>query len=601
MSICLRNENTPGNPFASALAIRLALLAFTALLPAIGIGYLSGDDDSNFLNNMGFRGVGWTNLRWAWTTVMIGVYQPVAWMLLEVQYAAWGLSPRGYHIANLTLHAVNAAILFVLTLALVRRALPDLGEDDQERLEWSAALAVALFAVHPFRAEVVSWTSCQPYLPCALFSMLTLLTYLKAHEPGRSTRSRLAWLAGSFLLCLAAILSKAPAVVLPAVLLILDVYPLRRFDRDWRQALRIALEKVPFGLLSLQMMAVAVYARHSLEASVVHPLPFRIAQACYGASFYLGKTLVPTGLSAFYPFPRQPVWTEPRFLLGIAFVVVASAVAWGYRRRWPALAAGWAAYLVILAPSSGLVPMGRAMMADRYTYLAMMAWVAPLTAGVFLLSRSERFPRWNRRVVAPGALVAILGLSVLSWFQCATWRSDEALWTNAFEHGGADSSDVQNGLGLVRAHQGRYDEAERYFAKALEIDPKLASAENNMGLVLLDQGKLSPALPHFFAALRLKPNSASVYNNLGKVLNRQGKQADSAFFFKEAVRLNPYSPEMHNNLGMTLLEMGQADAAVVEFQAALQIKPTYRRARENLEKALAFRETRFSPRRPKAG
>ncbi len=140
------------------------------------------------------------------------------------------------------------------------------------------------------------------------------------------------------------------------------------------------LEKIPFFAVTLVMMAVAVHARQSLLATKIYPLSFRIAQACYGFVFYLYKTLLPIGITAFYPFPLHASWAEPRFVLGAAFVVGLSVAAFLLRRRMPALAAAWAAYLLILAPSSGLVPMGRALAADRYSYLAMMVWVAPVAS-----------------------------------------------------------------------------------------------------------------------------------------------------------------------------------------------------------------------------
>ena len=374
----------PDESLPYRLMIRLALLTFAALLPAISAKFINGDDDINFLENLNFRGLGWEQLRWAWSTTLLGVYQPVAWMLLEAQYALWGLGPHGYHFVSLTLHALNAAVLFALTATLVEKCRPDLFADDRRRMYWATAVAVALFSVHPLRVEVALWASCQPYLPCALFSMLSVLAYLRAHDEGRSRRSSWAWGSGAFALYAAAVLSKAPAVCLPAVLLILDVYPLRRLGHGeglkaaWfgRGAIAAWAEKVPFAALALMIMA--VNARQSLSASHVYPLSFRIAQACYGAAFYLVKTVVPAGLTAFYPFPLHPKWTAPQFASSIAFVVVASVAAFRLRRRVPGLFAAWAAYLVILAPTSGLIPLkGRMIVADRYSYLAMMVWVAP--------------------------------------------------------------------------------------------------------------------------------------------------------------------------------------------------------------------------------
>src|SRR5262249_46451420 len=156
----------------------------------------------------------------------LGVYQPLSWLLLEAEYAAGGLDPSAYHLTSLALYAVDTAVLYALVVALLARASPGLTDRERSRLHASAGLAVAPFAVHPLRTEVVAWVSCQPYLPCALFLMLSVLAYLRANDPGVVGRGR--WLAASYALGVAALLSKAVAVTLPAVLLILDVYPLGR-------------------------------------------------------------------------------------------------------------------------------------------------------------------------------------------------------------------------------------------------------------------------------------------------------------------------------------------------------------------------------------
>ena len=172
-------------PFTPAkVALMLGLLGFLAFVPALGNDFVAWDDPDNFIDNVGFRGVGWRNLRWAWTTMIIGVYQPVAWMLIEVQYLFTGLEPYGYHLASALMHGLVSASLFYLTLALVRRCRPDLAEGEPTRLLAMAGLAVALWAVHPLRTEVVAWASAQPYLPCAFFSILSVLAYLRANPEG---------------------------------------------------------------------------------------------------------------------------------------------------------------------------------------------------------------------------------------------------------------------------------------------------------------------------------------------------------------------------------------------------------------------------------
>ena len=209
----------------------------------------------------------------------------------------------------------------------------------------------------------------------------------------------------SFVLFAAANLSHAPAVTLPAVLLILDVYPLRRLGGGpgrWLgpAARRVWLEKVPFVALSLVFMGIAVTAKAEDRAIGVlgqDGALGRIAQACYATWFYLVKTVIPRDITAFYPRPRHVDWRAPPFLLSILATLAVSAGLWALRRRWPGLLAAWLSYLVILAPNSGLIPVGPQLAADRYSYMAMLGGVMVAAAG---LGRS--WPVSRRRPRGPG-------------------------------------------------------------------------------------------------------------------------------------------------------------------------------------------------------
>ncbi len=252
------------------VAIPLALFVIYAFSPALNNGFVDWDDIPNFLGNPYFHGLGAAQVKWAWTTFWLGVYQPLAWLLFEAQYVFCQLDPRGYHLTSLLLQVANAVVLYVLTVALLVRCRTDSCLESPWTCCLSAGLATALFAVHPLRVEAVAWASCQPYLPCILFSMLAVLAYLRAFPMDSSPRW--GWLVGSFLLFVAALLFKALAVSLPAVLLILDVYPLRRF-RDgtgrWfgASARRALLEKVPFVMVSLLFMGLTIAAAPRLTVS----------------------------------------------------------------------------------------------------------------------------------------------------------------------------------------------------------------------------------------------------------------------------------------------------------------------------------------------
>ena len=245
------------------VALPLVIVVLAAFIPALDNGFVNWDDDKNFLDNPYYRGLAAHQAWWALTTFWLGVYQPLAWLLFEVEYVVWNLDPRGYHLTSVMFHAINAVALYGLTVTLLVRCRPDSLQSGQWIYPLSAGLATALFMVHPLRVEALAWASAQPYLICALFSMLAVLVYLNSFGPGSPPRR--GGLVVTFVLFVAALLSKAVAVTLPAVLLILDVYPLRRFGQGrgrWftPAARKIWYEKVPFVAVSVIFMVLAIVA-----------------------------------------------------------------------------------------------------------------------------------------------------------------------------------------------------------------------------------------------------------------------------------------------------------------------------------------------------
>jgi hypothetical protein len=441
------------------VAVPVALLVLVAFASARDNDFVNWDDDINLRDNPHLRAPGPARVAWAWTTFRLGVYQPLAWLLFEAESLAWGLDPRGYHRASNLLHAANA---------LARRR-PDPSHESPRTLATAAGLATATFAVHPLRVEVVAWASCQPYLPCALFSMLAVLAYLRAVGTGQVPHQ--GWMAAAFGLFVAALLSHAIAVSLPAVLVILDVYPLRRLGDGpgrWSgpSSRGVWREKVPFLLASLVFMGLAVAARsRGVFASEQPSASARIAQACYGAWFYLLKTAWPLDLVAVYPLPREIDWRAPRFLASIVATVGVSVGLFLLRRRWPGGLAAWLSYLAILAPSSGLIRTTEQVAADRYSYLATTGWVVAAAAVLCRSGRAGSRPRAAMGVIAMG-LAVLPVLVLLTRAQCRTWRDTRTLWTHALAHDGSGSVARYN-LGHYLLEHGDPRGAAAQFAAAL--------------------------------------------------------------------------------------------------------------------------------------
>lgn len=540
--------------------------------PTLGHQFLDWDDDRNLVNNPDFRGLGWSQLRWMLTTTLMGHWIPFTWLTFGTDYVIWGMRPFGYHLTNLAVHAGAAAALYFVALRLLRAATG--GSEIALRL---GALAAALFfAIHPLRVESVAWATERRDVLSGLWLLLTVLTYLvSVDRPARRGR----WLAASLVCYALALTSKAIVMTLPAVLLILDVYPLRRLGRGWAWATeegrRALIEKIPFGLLAVAGAGMAVYAlrTHAAEMMVPQPLESRIAVALYGIAFYAWTTFVPAAISPLYQLPRRVDPADPAMLASAAAVIAVTAALLWQRRRWPAGLAVWLGYLVLLAPVSGLVQSGPQLVAARYSYLAGLGFALLVGAGVgWLARRAEGPPRAWRWAGIGGAVVVagLVTLGTLTWRQTHVWRDSYTLWSHVLSID-PGSSIAHNNLGFTYLQAGRLADAEREILTALRLDPEWELAHANLAVVLLRQGRLAEA------------GEARV--QLGSMLLKHGKYEAAIDLFQKEVASRPGDAGAHNNLGAALLLRGQVGPAIGQFEEALRINPAHEKARRNLAAA----------------
>ena len=572
------------------LAVAITALAAFAFLPVVGNAFLDWDDRLNFLENAEYRGLAWANLRWAWTTFLCGVYQPLAWMALEAQYAVFGMKPSGYHLTSLILHAMNMVVFYRLTLALLERGNRGHEHESPSRRDQSvaAALAVALFAVHPLRVEVVAWVSCQPYLPCAFFAMLCVLAYLRAADASTPSAHR-SWLARSWLCFVMALLSKAAAVPLPAVLLILDVYPLRRLGPGrWSgaDARRVYPEKLVLFAPCAAFMALTYHARVSVSGSTLfdqYGWTPRIVQSLFGITFYVVKTVLPFGLAAYYPLPRlyEEFFAWPFAQAAVAAVVTREMVlvlVW----RWPSVLAAWAAYLVILSPNLGFIWSGNYSAADRYSYLSSVPGVVLLAGALSRLASRPRPWRWALGI----GLGLIVVLTALTWRQCLTWKNSVVLWRHACAVD-PDNPVANLKLGLARLEEGRTGEAKDLLLKVSRFDVKNPLIYANLGAIAFKEGKPDDAEVYWNQALVYDSDSVEALNGIGLARARQGRFVEAEDWHRRALRVLPNNPEAHHDLGLALACQDRLSAAAEEFAHAVRIRPDYPEALTHLGGALA--------------
>lgn len=431
-----------------AIIVVATCAAFAAVM---GNGFVEWGDRGELLDNVHYRGFGWANLSWMFTTIHQGHYQPLTWLSFAADYAMWGMRPAGYHATSLVLHCVCAVVAYLIILRL-------LGPGALV----AAALAALLFALHPLRVEAVAWATERRGPLSSALALSSVLAYLY----------RARWL--SVALFGLALLAKEFVFTLPLVLVILDVYPLRR--RAWR-------EKIPFFVLGALGAAVAIassahsgVARSLAEYGVLE----RVAQCFYGLAFYLEKTILPTGLSPIYSIPPELDPFAMRYVVSAIVVIGLTAGLVAARRRFPAALAAWVVFVVILSPVLGLAQTGHQIAADRYTYLPAVAVSALVGSGLVKLGRA-----------APMAMLPMLpllaALALLTWKQVGVWRDPETLWRHAVRVD-PNCHISRNNLEAVLGRSGRCGLQEPL--DALEVRNDLGGEREREGLARLDPGHL---------------------------------------------------------------------------------------------------------------
>jgi len=569
-------------------ALPLAAAAATALVfaPALSNGFVNWDDQINFLNNPAYRGLRWSNLRWMFTTVLMGHYIPVTWLTLGLDYVVWGMEPFGYHLTNVLLHAANAALVALLALRLLARATGASGT----ALRAGALAAALVFAIHPLRAESVAWITERRDVLSGFFFLLTILLYVAAAERVGAPRRRL--LAASVACYLLAMGSKSIVMSLPLVLVVLDVYPLRRLPGDPRTWLRpvqrrLWLEKLPYLVIAI---AGAVVAYHAVAVNAFltpierYPWSARVGMVAFSLWFYASKTVLPLALSPLYELPATIDPLRGRFLLslvGSAAITVAGLV---LRRRWPAGLATWVYYGIVIAPVSGLVHAGHQLANDRYSYLSCLGFAVLAGGGVSVVVRwaaTGRLGPRTARLAAAGGALALAGLGALTWVQVGAWHDSDTLWRTAIE-ADPSCSICQANLGVTLVAAGQVGLAKEHFERVVNLRPDRIRTHLHLGLALANLGQLQEAVDQFQRVLARYPDDAAALTNLAVTLGLLGRHAEALEHLRHAARVDPAGANVQANLGGALLELDRPGEALHHYLRAVELDPKLPLARFGL-------------------
>jgi Flp pilus assembly protein TadD len=494
----------------------------------------------------------------------------------------YGLNPKGHHLTNVLFHMANTILLFVV-LRWMTGAI------------WRSGLVAALFALHPLHVESVAWAAERKDVLSTFFWMLTMVAYM--YYVKRPGTKRYLLVLVSFSLGL---MAKPMLVTLPFVLLLLDYWPLNRFQPqattgsvvyqplgfrssgyDKSPVLRAVLEKTPLFVMSLLSCLVTVIAQQkagAVSALEIVPFKLRIANGLVSLVAYMGKMIWPLDLVVFYPHPGSELQIWKPVAAGLFLLIVSTLALW-VARRYRYVLVGWLWYLGTLVPVIGLVQVGEQAMADRYTYVPLIGLFIAVVWGFTDLVKGWRSRRY---LVSVTAAVTLLALMAGSWLQVGYWKDSIRLFKHALEVT-SNNYVAHYTLGNALAKEGNLAGSVSHYHKALQINPNFAEAHNNLGNALALQGNLTGAISHYHKALKINPDHAEAHRNLAVGLDRQGKHKEALQHYAEALRINPHDAQSHNNLGVALAEQGRLKEAVAHFTEALRIDPNFKEAQRNLE------------------
>lgn len=551
----------------------LALLTLAAYWLCFSADFINYDDPTYVSENPQVRG-GLTpaGVKWAFSTFRASNWHPLTWLSLQADAEFFGLNPAGFHVMNVVIHLMNVLLLYQLLLKMTGAV----------GRSW---LVAALFAIHPLHVESVAWVAERKDVLSSLFGLAALWCYAcYAHKP---SVNRYLAVGACFALSL---LAKPMWVTLPALLLLLDYWPLQRSttagasisgpaSRTWGQLL---VEKLPLFAMTVISCSITLLAQRDALRTLAHvSWPTRLTNAVVSVAIYLRQTIWPANLAPFYPYPTAD--RDWRVIAGCGLVLAGITIAFfRLRRSQPAAIIGWLWFLGTLAPVIGIVQVGGQAHADRYTYVPhiglFIAFVWLAGDGCHRLG----FPKFGKQF-ASGLL--ILSGVCLTRMQLGYWQNSEALWRHTVEVTG-DNPLALNNLGTALVRQGKLNDAVSYFEQAVQLQPGGAAGQFNLGNALKDLGQPIDAEPHLRECLQIDAGYPGAQQALGVTLAMLGRIDEAIPYLTEAIRQNPEDAAACYNLGTMLANQGEFAAAIPPLESAVALSPGQSSAHSMLAWAL---------------
>jgi len=491
--------------------------------------FINYDDPLYVLDNAHVRGgLSWHGVAWAFTHVHSQNWHPLTTMSHMLDCQLFGVNAGAHHLVNVFFHSIAAVLLFVFLLRISSQL-------------WASAFVAAMFAIHPLHVESVAWIAERKDVLSGIFFMATLIgfvAYTRKQSIGRYVMMSILFACG--------LMSKPMLITTPVVLLLLDYWPLGRWQgaKSKEQRAKLIVEKIPLFALSAVSVFATFWAQNfALGSTEFLPLQWRITNAVFSYFEYIRQMFWPIDLIPFYVHPenRLEVW---RLLIASVVLILVTLIAFVRRRQNPYLIVGWLWYLIMLAPVIGIVQVGLQGHADRYTYLPQ---IGLYIAVVWLVLDLTNRLRAQKIVLTGSGAIIVVALSILSWKQTTYWRDTETLWRHTLAV--TPNSDVAHaGLGGILFVRGQIDAAIDHYESALRLRDGNVAAHFGLGQALAAKEKTDEAIFHFRKALEIQPDYVAASNDLGRLLAGKGEIKEALAAWRQTLLFDAENPDAANDI-----------------------------------------------------
>jgi protein O-mannosyl-transferase len=535
------------------------------LLVAVGLCYANVlrapflfDDTGAILQNSTIRHLGSLQVLRPPADGSTTTGRPVVNLSFALNYAISGEEVWSYHALNIVIHALAALALF----GVLRRTLrsPSLVDRFGPVATPTAFFGALLWAVHPLQTESVTCVAQRTESLCGLFYLLTLYGFIRGADRTETTRR---WFFLSVVSCFLGMATKEVMVTAPLVVLLYDrTFFSGSFSAAWRQRRGYYL-----GLFSAWLLLAGLVAGNAGGRGSAAGFGLGISGWNYllkqgeAVVLYLKLSLWPHPLVLDYgtavTHSVKEVWWQ-----GPVVLALLGATVWALVRK-PRLGFVGAWFFMILAPSSSVVPLVTQTMAEHRMYLPV--------ASVALLGVFAAYALFGRRAVWLLAGWA-LALGTTTFVRNRDYRDVVGIWADTVEKSPSNAR-AHNNLAWALQREGKSEEANAHFAKAIDLLPDYVAARYSWGVALLDQGRSSEAIAQFEAAVKLAPRHADAHLNLGNALMQVRRPDEAITHYEVALQIQP-AADVHYNLGIALAEVGRGNEAQAHLEAALKANPS---------------------------